>query len=48
MDWIENTLKSTGKIGQNDTDLIHLADNSEDVITIIEDFYGEKGYTTNF
>jgi hypothetical protein len=48
MDWIENTLKSTGKIGPNDTDLIHLADNSEDVITIIEDFYGEKGYTTNF
>jgi len=25
-----------------------LADNTEDVITIIEDFYGEKGYTTNF
>ena len=48
MDWIENTLKSTGKIGPNDTDLIHLADNTEDVITIIEDFYGEKGYTTNF
>ena len=48
MDWIENTLKSTGKIGPNDTDLIHLADSSEDVITIIEDFYGEKGYTTNF
>jgi uncharacterized protein (TIGR00730 family) len=48
MDWIENTLKSTGKIGPNDTDLLHLADSSEDVITIIEDFYGEKGYTTNF
>ena len=48
MDWIENTLKSTGKIGPNDTDLLHLADSSEDVVTIIEDFYGEKGYTTNF
>tara|TARA_B100000787_G_scaffold32864_1_gene22478 strand:+ start:642 stop:1328 length:687 start_codon:yes stop_codon:yes gene_type:complete len=48
IDWIENTLKSTGKIGPNDTDLLHLADNTEDVITIIEDFYGEKGYTTNF
>jgi uncharacterized protein (TIGR00730 family) len=47
-DWVENTLKATGKISPNDTDLLHLVDTPEEVLTIIEDFYREKGYTTNF
>jgi len=47
-DWVENTLIATGKISPNDTDLLHLVDTPEEVLTIIEDFYREKGYTTNF
>jgi uncharacterized protein (TIGR00730 family) len=47
-DWVENILKATGKISPNDTDLLHLVDTPEEVLTIIEDFYREKGYTTNF
>ena len=47
-DWLENTLKATGKISPNDTNLLHLVDTPEEVLTIIEDFYREKGYTTNF
>src|SRR5210317_709654 len=47
-DWVENTLKATGKISPDDTDLLHLVDTPEEVIEIIEDFYHERGYTTNF
>jgi hypothetical protein len=47
-DWVENTLKATGKISPDDTDLLHLVDTPAEVIEIIEDFYREKGYTTNF
>ena len=47
-DWVEGTLKKTGKISPEDTDLLYLADSTDEVITIIEDFYEEKGYTTNF
>jgi uncharacterized protein (TIGR00730 family) len=47
-DWVEGTLKKTGKISPEDTDLLYLADSTDEVISIIEDFYEEKGYTTNF
>ncbi len=47
-DWINNTLKATGKISPNDTDLIRIADTKEDVVNIIEEFYKTKGYSTNF
>lgn len=47
-DWIEGTLKATGKISPNDTDLLYLADSTDEVVKIIEDFYKEKGFTANF
>lgn len=47
-DWVEHTLKASGKISPNDTDLLHIVDTPEEVLSIIEDFYREKGYTTNF
>ena len=47
-DWVEETLKKTGKISPEDTDLLHLVDTADEVVEIIEDFYTEKGYTTNF
>lgn len=47
-DWVESTLKKTGKISPEDTDLLHLVDTADEVVEIIEDFYTEKGYTTNF
>ncbi|NCF53600.1 MAG: TIGR00730 family Rossman fold protein [Bacteroidetes bacterium] len=46
--WIENTLKATGKISPNDTDLVHVANSEEEVVGIIEEFYKTKGFTTNF
>ena len=46
--WIENTLKTTGKISPDDTDLIQIANSEDEVVEIIEDFYKTKGFTTNF
>jgi len=46
--WVDTTLKGTGKISPNDTDLIRIANDADGVVQIIEDFYQEKGYTTNF
>jgi uncharacterized protein (TIGR00730 family) len=46
--WVDSTLKGTGKISPNDTDLIRIANDADQVVEIIEDFYQEKGYTTNF
>ena len=46
--WVDTTLKVTGKISPNDTDLIRIANDADQVVEIIEDFYQEKGYTTNF
>ena len=46
--WIENTLKTTGKISPNDTDLIQIANTEDEVVGIIEEFYKTKGFTTNF
>jgi uncharacterized protein (TIGR00730 family) len=46
--WIENTLKATGKISPDDTDLIQIANSEDEVVGIIEDFYKTKGFTTNF
>ena len=46
--WIDQTLKKTGKISPNDTDLIRIVGSTSEVIEIIEDYYLEKGYTTNF
>lgn len=46
--WVDTTLKGTGKISPNDTDLIRVANDADQVVEIIEDFYQEKGYTTNF
>ena len=43
----DTTLKGTGK-SANDTDLIRIANDADQVVEIIEDFYQEKGYTTNF
>ena len=47
-DWVENTLKKSGKISPNDTDILHLVDTPDEVIQIIEEWYSDRGYTTNF
>tara|TARA_B100000900_G_scaffold412068_1_gene433094 strand:+ start:3144 stop:3830 length:687 start_codon:yes stop_codon:yes gene_type:complete len=46
--WVDTTLKRTGKISPNDTNLIRIVNDADEVVEIIEDFYQEKGYTTNF
>lgn len=47
-DWIENILKRTGKISENDTDLLRLVDTADEAVAIIEEWYAERGYSPNF
>ncbi|WP_298553819.1 TIGR00730 family Rossman fold protein [uncultured Algibacter sp.] len=49
MDWIKKTLlDSFGNISAKDLDLIHLVDNEDEVITILDDFYKKSGLSPNF
>lgn len=48
IDWIHNTLLKRKKISQKDTLLMYIVDTAEEAVEIIENFYKEKGYTTNF
>ncbi|MDC6351432.1 TIGR00730 family Rossman fold protein [Zeaxanthinibacter sp. PT1] len=43
LDWIKETMLGVGNISATDLDLIHLADNAEEVVDIIDAFY--KGHT---
>lgn len=48
VDWIKNTLLEAGNISPKDLDLIHVVDNSEEVIEILNAFYKESGLSPNF
>ena len=47
-DWINNTLKATGKISPDDTDLIRIADTKEEVVNIIENSTKQKDTLPTF
>ena len=49
LSWIKNTLlEKFGNISPKDLDLIHLVDTPEEVITILDAFYKESGFSPNF
>jgi uncharacterized protein (TIGR00730 family) len=49
IDWIKETMRDEyGYISPNDLDLIHLTDNPDEILTIIEDFYKKQNLSPNF
>ena len=48
IDWIENTMKEWGTISDNDTDLFHVTDSTDEAVKIICDFYSKKEPMPNF
>jgi uncharacterized protein (TIGR00730 family) len=47
-DWVKNTLLSEGNISPEDLDLVHLVDNENEVLEILNDFYDEYNLSPNF
>ena len=49
MDWVKSTLLSKfGNISAGDMDLIHVVDTPEEVLDILDKFYGEYNLSPNF
>jgi len=49
MDWVESTLlEANNNISPKDLELIHVVDTADEVIDILEKFYGEFGLSPNF
>lgn len=48
VDWIENKMISEGTISENDLDLFHLTDDSDEAVQIICDFYQKHTLSPNF
>ncbi|XMO86013.1 TIGR00730 family Rossman fold protein [Algibacter sp. AS12] len=49
MDWVKKTLlDGFGNISAKDLDLIHVVDTADEVISILDSFYKESGYSPNF
>ena len=48
VDWIENTMKEWGTISEQDTDLFHVVDSTDEAVDIICDFYQQKQPMPNF
>ena len=49
LDWVKTTLLGKFEnISKKDLNLIHLVDNEEEVITILDSFYKESGLSPNF
>ncbi len=46
--FIEQSLLKFGKVSPEDLDLFKLVDSNDEAVQVIEDFYREVGYTTNF
>ena len=47
-DWIKNTLLIVGNISPEDLALVHLVDNENEVLEILNDFYDEYNLSPNF
>jgi uncharacterized protein (TIGR00730 family) len=47
-DWIKDSLLSEGNISPEDLDLVHLVDNENEVLEILNDFYEEYNLSPNF
>ncbi len=47
-EWIKNTMLADGKISETDLDLIHMTDDSSEVVSIIDNYYKEHRNRPNF
>jgi hypothetical protein len=47
-DWIKNTLLVEGNINPEDLDLVHIVDNEDEVLDILNSFYQEYNLSPNF
>lgn len=47
-EWIKSTMLSFGNISESDLDLIHMTDDSEEVVNIIDNYYKEHRNRPNF
>lgn len=47
-EWIKNTMLADGKISESDLDLIHMTDDSDEVVNIIDNYYKEHRNRPNF
>ncbi len=47
-EWIKGTLLSEGNISSGDLDLVHLVDNEDEVLEILNSFYQEYNLSPNF
>ncbi|WP_018126181.1 TIGR00730 family Rossman fold protein [Balneola vulgaris] len=48
VDWINKTMKEEGTISDNDTDLFHITDSTEEAVDIICSFYKKHELNPNF
>jgi len=48
IEWIKNTLLENGNISPEDLDLIHLVDTSDEVVSILDNFYKKNNLSPNF
>ncbi|MGB1294791.1 MAG: TIGR00730 family Rossman fold protein [Flavobacteriales bacterium] len=48
LDWIKNTMLSHGNISEKDLDLIHITDDSNEVVSIIDEYYKDHNTSPNF
>lgn len=47
-DWIKSTMLANGNISESDLDLIHITDDSDEVVSIIDNYYKEHRNRPNF
>lgn len=47
-DWIKNTMLTNGNISETDLDLIHITDDADEVVSIIDNYYKEHRIRPNF
>lgn len=47
-DWIKSVLLKQGNINEEDLDLIHLVDTSEEAVAVVDDFYSQYMLSPNF
>ncbi|SDB26410.1 hypothetical protein SAMN03097699_0377 [Flavobacteriaceae bacterium MAR_2010_188] len=49
MDWVKNTLlEANNNVSAHDLDLVHLVDNADEVVQILDDFYKGSRLSPNF
>mgnify|MGYP001950485651 CR=1 FL=1 len=48
IDWIKSTMLANGNISETDLDLLHITDDADEVVSIIDNYYKEHRNRPNF